>query len=257
MLHFEAEYPLNREPLKIDVVIIKKEKGAVLDKKIAVVFRDVNILEFKSPDDSLGITDFHKVAAYAHLYCATVKDAGIQNMSISFIGRKRPEKLFRYLREIYRYTVEEKWPGIYEVSGAIPSMQIIESKRLVEEENMWLKNMSREVSTASLRKILEESSGIRTQTPIGAYLGVLLQANPVPMMEVIKMEDGTLTIEDVLEKTGWAAKFEARGEARGEIMGKREAAKNLIENGFAPEQAAKFSGLDIEAVQELYRRIKG
>jgi predicted transposase/invertase (TIGR01784 family) len=84
------------------------------------------------------------------------------------------------------------------------------------------------------------------------------------MMEVLRMENGSMTIEEVLIETGWAAKFEtqgeakgeARGEVRGKIEGKLEVAKNLIKNGFAPEQVAKFSGLDNKTVEGLYRELK-
>jgi predicted transposase/invertase (TIGR01784 family) len=73
------------------------------------------------------------------------------------------------------------------------------------------------------------------------------------------MDNGTMTIEDVLVETGWAAKFEVRGEtrgeARGEVNGKREVAKNLVKNGFDLEQVVKFSGLDTETVRELSQEI--
>ncbi|MDR1446444.1 MAG: hypothetical protein LBI90_06085 [Treponema sp.] len=261
VLRFEFEHPLNREPLKIDVIVVKKEKGAVLDKPIAAIFRDVNIIEFKSPEDSLGIADFHKVTAYARLYCTTMQDVDLTDMSVSFITRRRPEKLLGYLEGNCKYAVEEPWPGIYQIRGDIQPVQIIESRKLPEEDNLWLKNLSRGISAASMSRILEQSSALIPQTPIGAYLAVVLQANPEIMMEVLKMGSGTMTIEEVLEETGWAAKFEVRGEARGEVRGeargeakgKREVAKNLIKNGFAPEQVVKLSGLDAETVKELYQ----
>ncbi|MDR1174220.1 MAG: hypothetical protein LBK83_01950 [Treponema sp.] len=78
-------------------------------------------------------------------------------------------------------------------------------------------------------------------------MGVVLQANPEIMMEVLKMDNGTMTIEDVLIESGWAAKFEVRGE----VNGKRKVAKNLVKNGFDLEQVVKFSGLDTETVREL------
>jgi hypothetical protein len=68
VLDFQAEHPLNREPLRIDVLIIKKINNLAINKNIAAIFRRENILEFKSPDDSLSVADFHKVLAYAHLY---------------------------------------------------------------------------------------------------------------------------------------------------------------------------------------------
>ncbi|MDR0653411.1 MAG: hypothetical protein LBG12_08925 [Synergistaceae bacterium] len=51
VLHFEAEHQLTTEPLRIDVLIIRKQPDAVIRKNIAAIFRTINICEFKSPDD--------------------------------------------------------------------------------------------------------------------------------------------------------------------------------------------------------------
>jgi hypothetical protein len=60
VLDFDIEHPLTREPLRVDVIIIKKKKNVVIDKNIAVIFRGRNIVEYKSPEDSLTIADFHQ-----------------------------------------------------------------------------------------------------------------------------------------------------------------------------------------------------
>jgi hypothetical protein len=88
-LSFEFEHPLNSEPLRIDVVIIKKERGAVIDNPIGAIFRDVHILEYKSPGDHLSVGDFHKAGAYARLYSA---QNGVEttDMSISFVAEAHP-----------------------------------------------------------------------------------------------------------------------------------------------------------------------
>ena len=49
-LEFHHEYRLSAEPLKIDCVIIKKAKNLVITKNIAAIFREVNLLEYKSPE---------------------------------------------------------------------------------------------------------------------------------------------------------------------------------------------------------------
>jgi hypothetical protein len=46
ILEFKIEHQLSREPLRIDLVIIKKKRDVVIDKKIAAVFRGQNILEY-------------------------------------------------------------------------------------------------------------------------------------------------------------------------------------------------------------------
>ena len=45
VLTFEAEHLLNAEPLKVDILIIKKPKNAVITKNIGRTFKAVNIVE--------------------------------------------------------------------------------------------------------------------------------------------------------------------------------------------------------------------
>jgi hypothetical protein len=67
-LSFEAERPLGAEPLIIDVVIVKKAPGVRIEKNIGRIFRERNIIEYKSPYDTLTAWDVHKGLAYSHLY---------------------------------------------------------------------------------------------------------------------------------------------------------------------------------------------
>ena len=59
VLDFHPEYNLTSEPLRIDCVVIKKAKGAVIEKNIAAIFRGVNLVEYKNPTDYLSIDDFY------------------------------------------------------------------------------------------------------------------------------------------------------------------------------------------------------
>jgi hypothetical protein len=72
-LEFIPEYQLTSEPLEIDVVIIKKAPDLVIEKNIARIFRKINLLEYKSPDDYFSVHDFYKVLGYAFLYAALNK----------------------------------------------------------------------------------------------------------------------------------------------------------------------------------------
>lgn len=69
-LVYEKEYNLNTKPLEIDLLVIKKDKDVRTTNEIGWIFRRYNILEYKSPDDSLDIDAFYKTGAYASLYKA-------------------------------------------------------------------------------------------------------------------------------------------------------------------------------------------
>ena len=53
-LEFKPEYMLNNEPIRIDM-LIKKNKDIKIDLSISEIFKQFNIIEFKSPDAHLGI----------------------------------------------------------------------------------------------------------------------------------------------------------------------------------------------------------
>ena len=94
---------------------------------------------------------------------------------------------------------------------------------------------------------------------IKAYLDVITKANPESLQEVLRMSDGTLTLDKIFEEAGLVAKWEARGEARGKAIGKAigeeekaaEIAKNLLRDGLSEEQTAKSTGLDIAKIRAL------
>ncbi|MDR0403325.1 MAG: hypothetical protein LBH35_07035, partial [Treponema sp.] len=183
VLSFEFEHPLNTEPLRIDVVIIKKEPGAVIEKPLGALFRGVNLVEYKSPQDYLATGDFHKVGAYARLY-SVMNRTEITDITLSFVEEAHPRKLLDYLRDVYGYTVTEKWPGIYYVSGDIMPIQIIESKRLEGEDDIWLRELRSGLDAGRLKKILEESKALPKEA-LSAYINMVLRANLRGLQEVM------------------------------------------------------------------------
>jgi len=116
-LQFISEFPLNTQPLKIDVVIIKKSRDVIIEKNIASIFRKENIVEYKSPLDYVSVDDFYKVYGYACFYMALNK-VDIKDLTLTFVESRYPRELLAHLREVRGYIVEEKMPGIYIVSGS-------------------------------------------------------------------------------------------------------------------------------------------
>ena len=123
-LQFISEYPLNTEPLRIDVVIIKKHKDIPIEKNIATIFRKVNILEYKSPEDNVVVDDLYKVHAYAYLY-KVLNEVDIREITLTFVGSRYPRELIKHIEEVRDYLVEEKSPGIYNIKGSIVPVQIL------------------------------------------------------------------------------------------------------------------------------------
>ena len=47
VLEYKPEYPLNVQPQRIDVLVIRKRSNVVIRKKIAEIFRNHNVFEYK------------------------------------------------------------------------------------------------------------------------------------------------------------------------------------------------------------------
>ena len=246
ILEFYAEFPLTCEPLKIDCVVIKKVKDVRIEKNIAAIFREWNIIEYKSPAVYLSIEDFYKVYAYACLY-STLKKAPITSLTISIVQNHNPKNLLRHMREVRGYTVEEKCSGIYTVSGDILPIQIIDRSKLLLEENVWLKGLSNHLGLKEFSKVTEAAGRLGKAGQIAAYVDAIANANPKTMEEVIKMKTEKLTTEKVLRDAGWIAEWEAKGEERKAI----NIAQNLINMGFPVETVVSATNLDPEKVKAL------
>ena len=254
-LEFKYEHPLNTEPLRIDLLIIKKPKGLVIEKNIARIFRSDNLLEYKSPDHYLSVKDFLKVYAYANLYAAITPGVDFADVTLTFVENRHPRKLLKYLTATRGYKAEETSPGIYLVSGDYAPIQIIESGKLSERENLWLKSLVKDLPAVNAGSIIDESRKLGSKAQLGAYLDVLLRANKKAFMEAEKMaRRGLPTLEEVLKEMGLLLRYEQglekglekgleqgleKGLEQGKAEGKREGEQNilnLLKSGKSPEE---------------------
>jgi len=255
-LQFIYEHPLTTEPLKIDVIIIKKTADIPIKKNIAAQFRKINIVEYKSPDISVTVKDFYHVYGYACLYQSLNNDVDISDITLTFIETRYPQKLIQHLTKKRGFSVEETSPGIYSIRGDILPIQIIDSRRLSAEENIWLKELDNRLSAPQLQRILEEIGRFGKSVQTKAYLDIVMRANEKNLQEALRMGRTALpTLDEVLEGVGLTAIWEARGEVRGmaigEVKGKEEIVRNMLNSGFPVEQVAALSGLDVEKIRTL------
>ncbi|MDR1586128.1 MAG: hypothetical protein LBS57_01585 [Treponema sp.] len=254
ILEFKAEYQLSAEPLRIDVLIIKKLKDVVIEKNIGTIFRTDNILEFKSPGDHVSVEDFYKVYGYACLY-VSLNRVSITDITLSFVESRRPRELLKHLEQVRGFRIEKPWPGIYTVKGDIIPVQIINSRELSAVENRWLRDLNDRLDIPEIRAITAEIQREGKYGRIWAYLEAIYNANLEKMEEAFKMSDTALTLDKVLENIGLTTIWEERGEERGEKRGKEkkalEIAQNLLKMGLTVEQIAEASALPVEKVQAL------
>ena len=255
-LEFKYEYQLTSEPLRIDLLIIKKPKTLTIDKNIARIFRTDNLLEYKSPEDYLSIKDFMKVYAYANLYAAITPDVDLSDMTLTFVEGRYPRKLIEYLIETRHYKVNEAAKGIYLVSGDYIPIQIIESKRLSENENLWLRSLTNDLEIPGANAIFEERKKWTDKAPLDAYLDVLLRANPEIFLEAGNMrKKARRSFEEVFTEAGiipeWIEQGREQGIEQGREQEKEEVARNLLAMNMPVELIAQAVNLPIEKIRVL------
>jgi hypothetical protein len=245
-LEFKCEYNPTSEPLRIDLLIIKKPKELVINKNIARIFRTDNVVEYKSPDDYLSIKDFWKVCSYANHYAAITPGVDLADVTLTFVGSRHPRKLLSYLTNTRGYTVEEISPGIYRVSGDYLPIQIIESSKLSEDENLWLNFLREGLKESSMDVILEEGKKLEQEINIDAYLDVILRANQKTFKEVYNMKKYP-SLEEILTEVGFVPEMIERGR----IQGIEKTARNLLARSMPIEEIAQVTELPVEKIRSL------
>ena len=200
-LDFITEHQLTTEPLRIDVLIIKKLKDIKIEKNIARIFQRDNIIEYKSPDDSLTVGDYNKVFAYAYMY-AYLEKIDIRDITITFVSTMHPDSVIQYLNQRAEITIEKVSDGLYVIHKEIMPVQILATKYLSPEENIWLTSLTDKITGQQFETVIRERLSLSTR--INALLYALALANPEILKEGYRKMRTTL--KAVLDEIGFVDK---------------------------------------------------
>ena len=226
-LVFEGEHQLSKEPLKMDLLIIKKKKDAVIANQIGAIFRQYNIFEFKSPRDGLSIDNYIKTVGYAYLYKGMgkhVDEIPFSELTVSLVRDTVPDGLFRAIRKLGG-TIDEAFPGIYYISGIvnIPT-QFVLTSQLESEYHASLRLLTENVQEEDIVKFLNAVIGYQDpgdRQNIDAVLTVSSAAN-LGVFENLKRKSETMS--DALKEL---MKEEIREEVDNSLL---TAIKNIMKN---------------------------
>ena len=162
-LDFQPEVILNTMPLRVDMILIKKKPDVVLKNELGRIFRRYNLLEYKSPKDSLNYNTFLKGIAYAYLYKSYedyVDEILLSEITLTFIREYPPRKLLKKLEELH-LVVEEVSKGIYYISGYNEiSIQIIATRELDKNQHIWINSLTSNISEQHIKKIISTTTNL-------------------------------------------------------------------------------------------------
>ena len=182
-LTYEREYNLNRKPLEIDLLVVKKEKNIRITNEIGSFFLGHNILEYKSPYDELNIDTFYKSQSYAGLYKSygkTVNERKASDITVTIVRESKPYKLFMYFMQ-HGIQMEKPYPGIYHIRNVVPfQTQILVTKELDPVNHTWLKALSARMKREELEYLLHRIEALKTgfdKELADAILEITVQAN--------------------------------------------------------------------------------
>jgi len=258
----EDERQLSKRPLRVDIIIIKKNREAEIENCWARIFRSHNILEYKSPVDSPpDMAVFDKVVhGYAGIYAAQ-ENVPLTDMSATLVCFKKPTELFKALKADFHYKVLRKDKGVYYIvsKGCPPektlAVQVVVTSELDDSE-LLLKALRPGIDPETFQRVEElPVEDEEYQASLESWFMVLLTEN-----EHILKGDGFMKNEytyeelagviDAFAKKGLLARYEKKyrqeGEHRGRLEGRQEGRlegqQNILEfleKGHSLEEAKK------------------
>lgn len=255
-LEMHEEYLLGKKPLQMDLLLIKKIKNISIQKSVGRIFREHNIIEYKSPDDYLSINDFYKVYAYACLYQSDtdkVKEIDPETLTITFVCSHYPREMFRHLTNVRGIIIEDKGNGIYYLKGDPIPMQLLLTPKLSEKENYWLQNLRTNLKAgAEIRSLVARYEKHKHSKDYEAVMDLITRANWKEMEVERKMCDALKELlSDELQEANARGKSEGRSEGRSEGITLAKQVFKLSAQGVQPAAIAEKCGISLDQVMEI------
>ena len=250
-LTFENEHQLGTKPKQIDVLIIKKESETRLRKNIGKIFRKYNIIEYKSPEDYISIDDFYQVYGYACFFKADTKKVNeikAEEITITFVCKRKPEKLIKHLQEERGFRLEGE-EGIYTIYGDFFPMQLLVTSELSKTENFWLHYLTDDLKTVEeANKILGKYEGHQKENLYKSVMNIIVNANRELFKEAKKVCEA---LRELMKE-----ELEEREKA-GRIEGERKVKIHLIQTKLSKGKTVESIAEDLEeSVENVLKLMK-
>jgi len=245
----EDEHQLSKQPPRIDIIIIKKNRDVKIERVWGRIFREYNIIEYKSPSDrSPTLAVFNKVVyGYAGLYASQEK-IKLTDMTATIICPKQPKKLFKTLENEFGYKILQKGDGLYYIiQEGVPAekslaVQIVVNSELPDSD-FFLKTLGKGIDSETARRFWEVvNKGGESLEYLTPWVKVMFLENEDVLTRerknMTKMKKLEKTVKSWIEEEGFLADYrqEVKQEGMAQLL-------KYLKNGHTVEEAEKMFAL--------------
>ena len=210
ILEYITEYALGKNYHRIDLLIIKKLTDIIIPKNIALIFKTFNLLEIKGIGSSVSTDSYYKTIGYAGLL---INETGELNqysaldLSLTFLSLHYPRKLMKHLLKERKLTVAKISPGVYHINKETFNTQIIVTKELSPEDNLYLHFLTDRVWDGALaERLADDYKKHQDQDIYIRYLHQITTVNTTKKGDSPMVCEGLLNLcgtssEEIIERT--------------------------------------------------------
>lgn len=177
LVHVSTEEEIGEAPPRMDFVILVEDERVEWDKAVFGIFRRINILEYKSPHDSLNERALRKACGYANLYIGMAEHEGDRHadqVTVSVFRAVRSPGLFEEMEKAGTLARDEV-PGIYHVSGLTDlPFQVIITGELEGEGYAAYRALTDRADAADVARVIE-GAGREADDAVRGHYRVLLR----------------------------------------------------------------------------------
>lgn len=254
-VNYSQENELGEGPVRLDFLIIKKDRNALLSDPIGSFFRLVNLFEYKSPEDGLSIDDFYKAQGYGLIYKGfdrAVNEMPIEDMTITYVRHAYPREMIKTLKDS-GFIITETHSGIYSIEGkiSIPA-QLVVSSKLPTGEYEGLKLLNSGITKEEIIDYAEKviaSNNEKIKTNAETVISVCLSANKNLAKQLKTGGNMNEIVREMFKED-----FD-RAEAIGIDRGKEEMIEEMLKDNESAKKIAKWSGMSIDRIAEIAEKI--
>jgi hypothetical protein len=231
------EHQLSRGPLKIDIVIVKKNRNFELEPEWARLFRSHNLIEYKSPVDTPSTpAEFCKLIGYVWIY-ASQYEIPIGDVTATLICSKEPQELLNALKNAYDYKILQKGDGIYYIiQKGMATEKTLAIQIVVEKSELMLIALDRTPQNTEINAKIADfiiNEGLNDKDHLSYWFKAL---PPVHINNVSERMENM----DKERKKAWMNLMKKTGIYDSAVKTGAQKMYSLIKKGYAPEEAMKL-----------------